>query len=392
MCRISGELYYIDSSKSMGKRELLLIVAFAIAGAVVYQVMAPPAGPGERNFSVGRIIEHVRREIRGNRASAELTTSIAQPVDPAQIELRLSDMRGVELSVTGEARGDIHAEFRVHSNGYDEAEADRLAKESILRFDPAGGSLIAKVKFPAAGTQRAKLLLRIPARMTVRIDPPSGRLTIENVAAVDLGGARGTTLIQRIAGKVTATQNGGELTITDAGSVRLTTRGTDVRLDAIKGETTLNVRAGDLKVGSTAGPIDVESNGTDVVLENLATTRGTVRVNATNGTVSMKGLRTNGRVDARNADVDVVIDQAAPLEIYNDGEPVQITPPPGGYQLDAVAIDGRITIAGETLLIATTDQEQRAAGAVGGGGPTITVRTTRGDITVRARDAAKPER
>ena len=58
----------------------------------------------------------------------------------------------------------------------------------------------------------------------------------------------------------------------------------------------------------------------------------------------MKGLRTEGRIDARGAEVDAVIERAAPLAIYADGgDSVEITPPAGGYQLDAVANDGSIT-------------------------------------------------
>ncbi len=87
----------------MGKRELLLIVAFVIVGAVVYQVTAPPPAPGERSFSLGRVIESIRREVRGNRASAEKTTTSTHPLDAGVTELRVV-ARG-EITVTGEERG-----------------------------------------------------------------------------------------------------------------------------------------------------------------------------------------------------------------------------------------------------------------------------------------------
>ncbi len=58
------------------------------------------------------------------------------------------------------------------------------------------------------------------------------------------------------------------------------------------------------------------------------------------GSVSVKGLRTEGRIDVREADVDVVVDRAAPLAIYSEGgDSVDLTPPDGGYQLDAVAMN-----------------------------------------------------
>ncbi len=46
----------------MGKRELLLVAAFVIVGALVYQLTAPPPGPGERSFSLSQLIGNIRRE------------------------------------------------------------------------------------------------------------------------------------------------------------------------------------------------------------------------------------------------------------------------------------------------------------------------------------------
>ena len=81
------------------------------------------------------------------------------------------------------------------------------------------------------------------------------------------------------------------------------------------------------------------------------------------GSVSVKGLRTEGRIDVRDADVDVVVERAAPLAIYAEGDdPIEITPPPGGYQLDAVASDGLITLPPDTLDVATKGEERRATG------------------------------
>jgi hypothetical protein len=368
----------------MGKRELLLIVVFVIVGAVVYQVTAPPPAPGERSFSPSRIIESIRREVRGNRSSAELTTTTAHPLDAAVTELRVV-LRG-EVTVTGEAREDIGAELRVHSNGYDEAEARRLAGETVLEMDRAGSRLIARVRFPDGGTQRARLTLKVPSRLQTAYDATSGGLTVTGVASVDLHNSRGDAQIRNVAGRVGGTHRGGTIVVADTGPVKLTAQGSDIRLERIRGDVTLNTRSGEVKAGELAGPIDIDANGTDVELEKLEKTTGILRVNVQSGSISVKGLRTEGRIDARGADVDVSIDRAAPVAIYSDGEDtVEITPPAGGYQLDAVASHATVTVAGGTVPVATSGDEQRATGAVNGGGPTITIRTGRGPIVVRAR-------
>ena len=368
----------------MGKRELLLIVAFVIIGAVVYQATAPPPAPGERTFSLGGAIEALRRHVRGNRASAEVTTSSTHPVDAGVTELRV--VLRSEVTVIGEDRQDINAELKVHSNGFDDAEAHQLAKETVLKIDRAGGRLIATVDYPEAGSQRARLLLKIPSRLMTALESTSGRLEVTGVAGIDLLNTRGEAQVRKIAGRVTGSHRGGELIIADSGPVKVTTNGSDVQLERIRGEVTLNTRGGEVKASELAGPVDIDANDTDLKLENLEKTTGILRINATGGSVSIKGIRTEARIDVRRADVDVVVDRAAPLAIYSEGgDSVDITPPAGGYQLDAVASSATVTIADKAVPVVSSGQEQRATGAVNGGGPTITIRTGRGSITVRAR-------
>jgi hypothetical protein len=369
----------------MGKRELLLIVVFMIAGALVYQATAPPPAPGETSFSIGRMVEGLRRHIRGNRASAVVTTPSTHPLNPDVAELRIA-LRSGDITIVGEDRADIAAELRVESNGYDDAEAQQLAKETVLKFEGAGSRRLATVSFPRGGTQRARLQLRIPARLQVKLDASSGHLEVSNVAAVDLATARGETQIRKVAGRVSGTHRNGKILVADAGPVRLNTIGSDLRLEQIHGEVNLTMRSGEMNGSELAGPIDIDTTATDITLEKLDKTTGILRINAVSGSVTVKALRTEGRIDVRNSDVDVIIDRAAPLAIYSEGgASVDITPPPGGYQLDAVAANADITLPESMLTVTTSGQEHRATGAVKGGGPTITIRTGRGEITVRPR-------
>lgn len=374
----------------MGKRELLLVAAFLIVGVLVYQVTAPPPAPGERSFSLSQFLGNVRRAVRGNRAFAETTSTTTEPVAASVTELRL-DLGRIDITITGEDRTTIEAELKVRSNGFDQAEAEQLAKATALKLDEAGTSILGRIEYPDGGRQTATISLKVPKRLAVRLEASSGDLTISQVAAVELLNARGQTHITTVAGRVTATQTGGELRVTDAGSLKLTTRGSDATLERVRGDCVLNFRNGEVKGSGLAGAVEMESNGTDITLEKLETTTGTLRASAVNGTLTLRGLRTDGRIDARNAEVTVEVDRAAPLAIYADGpDDVIVTAPAGGYQLDAVAQRGRVTLPEGSLRVEVNGQEQRARGAVRGGGGTITIRSTRGDILVR--DRAKAER
>jgi hypothetical protein len=376
----------------MGKRELLLIAAFAIMGVMVYQFTAPPPAPGERSFSPGQIIENFRRGIRGNRASAESVNTTAVPVDPAVTDLNLTWTKGSpsEVSVLGEERDDISAEISVRSRAYDDAEAERTAKATVLKTDRGGTRVTAWIDFPREGAQTATLTLHVPARLQMRVDAARSRTRVTNIAALELASGRGESEFRQIKGRVAGNYRGGELRVIDAQSVKFTTVGTDVRLERISGETSLNMRAGDLKAAELRGPLDFDGTGVDVEIDKLEKTSGMARITATAGSVSLRGLATEARLDARNADVDVIVDRAVPLAIYSDGgSPVEITPPPGGYRLDAVASDGSIEVPEGTVEVTTNGTEHRASGSVNGGGPMITIRASHGSITLRAREEAE---
>ena len=166
----------------MGKRELLLICAFATVGALVYSRPRPRRPPGEQGFSVSRIVEHVRREIHGNRSSAEVTTTTAIPLKPGVTEVRF-ETGNAPLTITGEDRADVLCELQVWSSGYDETEAKRYAGETALKPTEAGVSLVIGINYPEPATQRATLVVRMPKALAVRIQPSRGKLEIADVAS-----------------------------------------------------------------------------------------------------------------------------------------------------------------------------------------------------------------
>ena len=370
----------------MGKRELLLIGAFVAIGAVVYYATAPAADPGRQGFSLSKVIDGLRREIRGNRSSAEVKSTTAIPLKPGITEVRFELEGSVPLTISGEDRTDVLCELQVWSNGFDETEARKYASETALKSIEAGASLAISIKYPDPGSQRAALVVRMPKTLAVRVQPSRGKLDIADLATVELVEVRGQATVRRIAGRLTVTHRGGALTIEDVADLKLNTRGSTVVLKDIKGDALMQVQAGELRGQSIAGAIDIESNGTRLTLEDFTATRRPIRINAIGGSVKLSGLRSDARVDGRDTRIDVTIEQPASVAIYNEQEePLDVTLPAGGFQLDALAIDGRLTVPAGLPEVKTTENEQRATGAVGGGGPTVTLRSSRGNITIRGR-------
>jgi len=374
----------------MGKRELLLIVAFVTAGAAVYYATAPAAAPGQQGFSISRILDHLRREVRGNRSSAEVTSTTTIPLSPGITEVRF-ETGSAPLTISGEDRADVLCELQVWSSGFDEAEARKYAGETAVKTSEAGVSLVIGIKYPEPATQRGSLVVRMPKSMAVRVQPSRGKIEIGDVASVELVEARGQATVRRVSGRVAVIHRGGALTIEDVSAMKLNTRGSGVVLKNIRGEAALQVQAGEVRAESLAGPIEVESNGTRLKFDDLTWTRKPIKINAVGGSVSLGGLRTETRIDGRDTRIDVAVAEPALISIYNEAdEPMGVTLPPRGFKLDALATNGRLTVAPGLPEVTTREDEQRSIGPVGGGGPTITLRASRGNITIKTADVTPP--
>lgn len=377
----------------MGKRELMLIAGFVLFGTLVYQLTKTEAAPGQRRFSFTRLIDSVRREVRGRPARAELVSTSTQSLKPTTSELRIN-IQQARINVIGEERTDIASELTATSDGVDEDDAQALVKEVKLVLDAAADTVAATLRFPDPGTQRATLVLRVPSRLRVRVEPNNGRLEIQGVASAEVMNSRGETVVKNIADRLSIIHRGGDLTIEDVGSLRLETRGSDIKLARVRGDANLRLQAGDLRGESIGGPLEIDSNDCDVMLEKLGDIKGVTRVNAVSGQISIRDLRSEARIDGRGAEIDVRLDRPTTLSIYNSNEPIELTLPAGGIEIDAVATDGQITLApglqSQVKVSGEPDKDQTATGKVNGGGPTITVRATRGDIRLMSASTEPP--
>ena len=116
-------------------------------------------------------------------------------------------------------------------------------------------------------------------------------------------------------------------------------------------------------------------------------------MNINGGSLKVHGLKSDTRIDSRGAEIELAMAAPAPVAIYSDGERVTVTPPPGGYTLDARIRDGRVTpddfIASMGFSFnkaAEDNDEARVFGPIKGGGPIISVRASNADFTIRQAD------
>jgi hypothetical protein len=174
----------------MGKRELLIAAAFILIAGIAYQLTAPAPKAGEEGFSLRRIFGELRREINSDAARTEFKQAGTVAVRPELEEIRINT-RSIPVVVEGEDRTDIAYEMPVQSTGEDADKALSYAKRSAVETDDLGRQMTFTTYFPDEGSQTAKLTIRVPARLAVRIE--SGRPTVRGVAAVRLSRVGGVS-------------------------------------------------------------------------------------------------------------------------------------------------------------------------------------------------------
>jgi hypothetical protein len=373
----------------MGKRELVLIVVFVALGIGVYQVTAPPPPPGSEGISLSGIFRKMKRGVQGARESANADSAQSVPVEAAVTELRINVPRMSDMTIAGEDRADIAAELHVTARGFDQAEAKAAADAIKLKVERVGDAMVVSLDTTAArslprnagqGPGQMTIALKVPRRMTMRVEPHFGRFVASGLVSAEVMGSRGETRMTGFSGRVALTHSGGELELERIGSLKLNARNSRGTIKEIPGAMTVDAIGGELRFGDVGGPLELEARNTDIRMDDIKGLKPPLRINSTGGEIRIAGLRTEARIDGRNSTIEVALAAAAPVTIYNLGA-IRVTAPPGGYTLDAAATEGRITLEDGDLK-PSEGSDPRAAGAVRGGGPTLNLRSTRGSITV----------
>jgi hypothetical protein len=371
----------------MGKRELVLIVLFLVAGVVVYQVTAPPP-PAGTDVSVGGIFQRIRRQMHGARETSTGTFTQSVPLLPGVETVRINLSRPSELTITGADRDDIAIEMVTTARGYTVDEAKTAADGAAVTAETQGNVVVLSSQWedhrgPAAYITQATVTIKLPRRLAVRLLPHVGGLNVSNVASLESASSRGETHVVDTAGTIQLSHISGALEVRGGTGLKLSTRNSRGQVSGISGSTSIDAVNSRLKLSELAGTLEIESRNSELTLEKIAGLKPPFRYNGSGGELRLDALRTEARIDGRNTDMNVSLGAAVPVTIYNLGA-IVVTAPPGGYTLDAVATEGRITSDDSDITATPSDgPDARVTAKIHGGGPTLTLRSTRGRIEVR---------
>lgn len=364
----------------MGKRELLIIAGFVAVGLIVYQVTAPPS-TGTSTFSFANLFNEARREMRGNPAQAEITHTATVPVGAAHREVRVLRVAR-EVHVIGEDRADIEYALAVSSTGPDDEAARGYAAQTVFQRDEVGDSLVLRVHYPAEARQQTSAVVRVPARLAVRVENATG-VTIAGVAGAHIEATRGAITLTDIAGPVTGDHQDGSVTVTRAASVkkmRLTRLRS--RFEGVTGGLTLDIRDGECDVAASSGPVEIDTLRATLTLTGH---RGPVVVRGADGRVTLDAPGGESRVEMRRTEVEAILTGRVPVTILTTDQTARVfVRDTAALTLDALATEGRIQAADLQLTPETVGNDMKLVHTFGAGGDVrVTVRNTRGEIVLR---------
>jgi putative adhesin len=360
----------------MGKRELVLIVAFIFVGTLLYQATAPP--PQNGGFSWRGMVQNLRKHVtpRHEYLADERTQRLALASDTA--EIRIAGIRSLHIEGTD---GTVAtATFQVYSTGTNEAEARALGKRTALKTSTAGGILSIDVDYPSEERQRAAMTLTVPRTLRVRVAAASN-IEATGIAGIELDNTRGDATLTNITGAVRGTHTGGELVLETVKHVDLTARRSDITIKNVAGDLRLDLTGGQLVARNIAGSVKLDANRVSLELDAVG---GALTADVTRGSLEVTRLTGQARVEARGTELRLELEKAAAITATTTDENISIRlPAQAGVTLDASVDDGEIRVPESAPRPTTAGQTSIARGPINGGGPTLALRTTHGDIVIR---------
>jgi len=314
-------------------------------------------------------------------------------VDAAVATARISLPRPCDLTITGTDREEVSIDIRSSARGYTSEEAKATADALTVKVETLGDALALTGLWndrrgPGGFVTQATITISLPKRLAVRLQSHIGALNVSKVASFEVVSSRGETHVLDTAGAVQVTHIGGALEVRGGTGLKLSARNSRGDVSDITGSTSIDAVGSRLKLAGVSGTLEIESRNSDIALEKIAGLKPPFRYNGTSGELRIEGLRTEARIDGRNTDMNVALAAAAPVTIYNLGA-IVVTAPPGGYTLDAVASEGRITSDDSAITATPSDgPDAHVSAKIRGGGPALTLRATRGRIEVRGAAGA----
>jgi hypothetical protein len=296
---------------------------------------------------------------------AALTTSVSAKIERV-VERTFQVQQGVHISVTT-AGGEVRVETsndplvkvvaKEHIRAGSDAEADDLLKKLDLKMDQSGNEVTASASYEGGmgfhmgswPPVQVDFIVTVPASASADLKTSGGDIVVGDLeGSVHAHTSGGDVKLGSIGGNVDASTSGGNVGLVEGrSSVRLSTSGGNVSAKHLVGPSDLRTSGGDIKVDSVENTLKAETSGGDVKAAFDGDIKGDCSLSTSGGQV-----KASIRKDI-------------------------------SFHLDAATSGGQVDASGLTITIDHGGMGRSSlAGAVNGGGPTLKLRSSGGDIDV----------
>ena len=311
-----------------------------------------------------------------------------------------------DVTVTGSSSdGQVHVNVHKHVYAWKDSDAQSMENELQPAFSNEGKDLVLTVATVRGG--QADLTVTVPAATAVTVNDDRGDVSVSQLhAALTLSANRGDVNINGVTGDVQASVNDDNATLTlqnITGGVTIEGHSGNIDISDVSGTVHLQGEFfGDTHLERVGGQVRFETNRTQFSATRLddefSVEKDSLDADQLLGPVVLKTSdknitldRVQGDVDVTDSNGSVAVTHTPPLgvvEILNHHGSVDVgLPGSAGFVLNAQTRNGDME---NDFGLSTVDQNESHSlrGTVAGGGPTVTIETTDGDVTVRKSSVA----
>lgn len=327
----------------------------------------------------------------------DFSDNFSQPLNAT--EVRILSTHG-DIKITASTDNQIHAILQKSIRSESQENANHFNESTHPQFTQQGS--VAVLDLTGGNYQHAEfdLDLQVPRAVSVAATTHIGDITVsQRDGNLDLSTDHGDVDFDQIKGNASVHLRRGSVTGKDvSGNITLDGNVSDTNFSDVKGTITMTgTYYGDMQLSHVEKPFHLTTSRTDLQFSRLDgdfnMQPDELRANAINGpfrletrskAVHLDGVSGEVHIQNRNATVEIrPKTPLSPIDVSNVHGDVRLeVPQNAGFQLDAQSLGGDINTDFD-VRVDNARHDATARGAVGKGGPSVTLRADHGTIEVR---------